>query len=474
MRYFYTPDSGVVGDCIPLWHNGEYHVFYLRDFRGIDSHAPGVPWYHLATTDFLHFRDLGEAIPTRGAGDQEFIIGTGSLFTDRAGSHHLYYTGINQALRTADTHEQVIFHARSADLREWERVDEAPMVPDEAFYERHDWRDPFLYWHPATGLYHMLVAARTKSGPANRRGCTALCTSADLKTWRVREPWYAPARFAGHECPDLFRMGDWYYLVFSEYSSLTATRYVMSRSIDGPWVAPRVDRFDNRAFYAAKSASDGRRRFLFGWNPTKKGQRDDGAWEWGGCMTVHEISQAGDGSLAVRMPPAAAGFFRRQESLAVRTLGAGWTKEGTILRGRSPYAMSTAVAGKTPQTYLLRCVLRYEAPAGAFGLLLNLDDECATGYFLRIEPARDLVSFGQVGAGREWYLDRMPELDQVAQLEGNRECQLTLIVDGTAFVAYLNDRIAMSGRMYANGGGRLGLFVDGNSVSIEDLQLRTP
>ncbi len=474
MRYFYFPETGVVGDCIPYWHDGEYHVFYLRDFRGADSHPPGVPWYHLTTTDFIHFRDHGEVIPTRGPGDQEFIIGTGSVFRDQNGAHHLYYTGINQAFRKEGSHEQVIYHATSADLERWERMDEAPMVPDESGYERHDWRDPFLYWHESSGLYHMLVAARTRNGPATMRGCTALCTSPDLKKWQVREPWYAPARFAGHECPDLFQMGDWYYLVFSEYSALTRTRYVMSRSIDGPWVAPAIDRFDNRAFYAAKSASDGSRRYLFGWNPTRKGERDDGAWEWGGCMTVHEIYQNPNGTLAVRMPQSTEGFFPRREPVVVSILGAGWSRDGAVLRGRSPYASSFAVAGKTPQTYMASCVLRYEAPAGAFGMLLNLDEECTTGYFLRIEPARDLVSFGQIGPGREWLLDRMPELDQVAQLDDGAEIHLKVIVDGTAFVAYLNDRVSLSGRMYTNGGGRIGYFVDGNAVTVQEPQVRTP
>ena len=474
MRYFYVPESGVVGDCIPYWHGGEYHVFYLRDFRGVGGHPPGVPWYHLTTTDFIHFRDHGEVVPTRGPGDQEFIIGTGSVFQDRSGGHHLFYTGINQGFRKDGMHEQVIYHATSADLQRWEKVHEAPLVPNETWYERHDWRDPFLYWHESSGLYYMLAAGRTRGGPATRRGCTALCTSPDLKNWQVREPWYAPARFAGHECPDLFKMGDWYYLVFSEYSALTRTRYVMSRSIDGPWVSPAVDSFDNRAFYAAKTGSDGSRRYLFGWNPTKKGERDDGVWEWGGCMTVHEMYQNPDGTLAVRMPESANGFFSIRQPLVASTLGPGWTRSGSTLRGKSPFASSFAVAGGTPQTYMASCALHHEGQAGAFGLLLNLDEKCETGYFLRIEPASDLVSFGWIGPGREWLLDRMPELDQVAQLGGSGQVHLKVIVDGTAFVAYLNDRVALSGRMYNNVGGRIGFFADGSSVTVQEPVLRTP
>ena len=39
-------------------------------------------------------------------------------------------------------------------------------LSDESIYERHDWRDPFIFKHPDTDRYHMLVAARTKHGPS--------------------------------------------------------------------------------------------------------------------------------------------------------------------------------------------------------------------------------------------------------------------------------------------------------------------
>ena len=78
----------------------------------------------------------------------------------------------------------------------------------------------------------MILAARVNHGPLFRRGCTGLLTSDDLTHWTVEKPFYAPARYHGHECPDWFQMGDWYYLVFSEYTTHTTTRYVMSRSPD--------------------------------------------------------------------------------------------------------------------------------------------------------------------------------------------------------------------------------------------------
>lgn len=48
----------------------------------------------------------------------------------------------------------------------------------------------------------------------------------------------------------------------------------MSRNLTGPWTAPENDTFDGRAFYAAKTYSDGKKLFAFGWNPTKIDEKD--------------------------------------------------------------------------------------------------------------------------------------------------------------------------------------------------------
>ncbi len=134
----------------------------------------------------------------------------------------------------------------------------------------------------------MLLAAGFNTGIPRRRGLTAVCSSSNLVKWEVRNPFYAPGLYITHECPDLFRIGDWWYLVFSEYSDLVATRYRMSRSLQGPWLTPNQDTFDGHAFYAAKMASDGKNRYIFGWNPTRSENKDSGNWNWGGCHIIFQ------------------------------------------------------------------------------------------------------------------------------------------------------------------------------------------
>ena len=53
-------------------------------------------------------------------------------------------------------------------------------------------------------------------------------------------------------------MGDWWYLLTTEYSENSKTIYRKSRSIYGPWQMPDDDAFDGRAYYAARSTAEER------------------------------------------------------------------------------------------------------------------------------------------------------------------------------------------------------------------------
>ena len=43
----------------------------------------------------------------------------------------------------------------------------------------------------------------------------------------------------------------------------------MSQSLEGPWIKPKDEAFDGRAYYAGRTAYDGKRRVLFGWYQQK-------------------------------------------------------------------------------------------------------------------------------------------------------------------------------------------------------------
>ena len=67
----YKPANGWAADFIPFYWKGEYHLFYLKDYRDIAGHGEGTPWCHLVTRDFVNFVDHGECLARGSSEDQD-------------------------------------------------------------------------------------------------------------------------------------------------------------------------------------------------------------------------------------------------------------------------------------------------------------------------------------------------------------------------------------------------------------------
>ena len=302
------------------------------------------------------------------------------------GRFHIFYTGHNPYLRRQGKPEQGVMHAVSDDLLHWRKIPEDTFYAPQAGYEPNDWRDAFVFRNQEAGEYWMLLAARRKAGPSRRRGCTALCTSRDLKTWEVREPFWSPGLYFTHECPDLFRMGDWWYLVYSTFTERSVTHYRMSRSLQGPWLAPENDTFDNRAFYAAKTASDGARRFVFGWNPTRVDNRDFQPWQWGGNLVVHEVMQESDGTLSVRIPETVDKAFSKRISFDFKAGLGNCEIDRNTVRIVAPGSFACATAGIPSEPCKIETVIEFTENTRGCGIMLRADDDLEEAYYIRLEP----------------------------------------------------------------------------------------
>lgn len=336
-------------------------------------------------------------------------------------------------------------------------------------YEPHDWRDPFVFWNAEADEYWMLLAARKTSGPDRNRGLVACAASTDLVNWRVREPVWEPDAYYTHECPDLFQIGDRKYFIWSEFSDRFRTRYRMADSLDGPWCRPLDDQFDDRAYYAAKTAGTESERYLFGWLPTREHERDNGNWQWGGNLVVHELRQRADGSLSVR-PPATVieAFTENVPAKPVSRLGA-WNVDEQTLTTDATGRFSVATLGAMPDECLISCEVTGEQH-GDLGLLFRVGDELEHGYMLRIEPSRGRIAF-----------DRWPRpsmeypflVERPLSLESDELVKLRVLVDGTGIVAYANDEVALSCRMYEFRTGATGVFATECAARFANVSIRT-
>lgn len=87
----------------------------------------------------------------------------------------------------------------------------------------------------------MLLASRVTNRGDLRGGCIALCKSEDLINWTYEKPFYDPKMYITMECPELFKMGEYWYLVFSTFSDQFTTHYRISKNWNGPWEIPDDD-----------------------------------------------------------------------------------------------------------------------------------------------------------------------------------------------------------------------------------------
>lgn len=462
-RIFYTPPEGRIGDIIPYYEDGEFKLFYL-----------GNGWSHVATKDHLHFY-----------GEYRTGIhgGTGSVLL-HDGLYHMFYCQFPDYPYP----RQIVCHATSTDLKEWQEHPEDTFSPDGDIYEMSDWRDPHVIWCQEEQCWWMLLSAQ-KRGRTMRKGCVGLCVSRDLKHWEYREPLYAPAvNQSAHECPDLFQWGDWWYLTYSVYTDRFQTLYRMSRSPKGPWITPKVDTFDTRCFYAAKHGTNGNDHFLYGWNPTRERNiwnfdppnlpgKDYHTWDWGGTMIVHKLIQREDGTLCVTPPEAVDHAFASPVQPSFCPMNGDWGLTDTGASVRSPYGYASLLMDRVPALCKLEMDVCFTETPREFGIALQLDNDFAMGYYLLFEPNRNRV---QYKTGLRMYEDggkMFPyevEQERPFTWEAGKRYHLRIFVQDSILLLYLDDTIALGTRMYDRTGGKFGLFVAEGSASFENIRLMIP
>lgn len=478
-RIFYRPEGAWVGDVIPFFAEGKYQLFYLHDERR-NGVAGETPWHLISTTDMVHFCEEGEAVSRGTRTNQDYYAYTGDVI-EKDGVYHLFYTGMNPfpAFMEEGKPLQSVMHATSKDLKHWTKHPEHTFYASGGMYERHDWRDPYVFWNEEAGEYWMLLAARTKTGPDRRRGCIALCASTDLIEWEVREPFWAPGLYITHECPEVFQMGNWWYLVYSTFSEKFVTHYRMSQSPNGPWIAPNNDTFDGRGFYAAKTASDGTKRYAFGWIPSKTNSNDNGDWQWAGDLVVHEIVQQEDGTLKVKLPNGIDKLLNQIQPSHLLPVAGEWTQAGGELACKSIESHSFALSeSPMPDACKVTFKVSFEAATRGCGLMIRADEE-DNGYYIRFEPLNNRLVFDcwprqpqgefqwQVAGDKPYVI----ELERPLSLEPGRDYEVKMVIEDSICVVYIDNLLAMSARIYNRKHGKWGFFVTEGSASFKESKL---
>ena len=224
-----APEGGYVGDVMPFVDGDELQLYYLYD---TDHNGQGYhPIYRFSTDDLRSYRDDGLMLDYGTFDAPDLALGTGSVLKDRQRQYHMFYTGHNDAMGTLGQGRECVMHAVSMDGDHWTKLSEDTFYAEDNF-SKDDFRDPFVFWNEEDNCYWLLIAGRENE----LGGVIAMYTSEDLTIWTYAGVLYAPQAQYMLECPDLFKMGDRYYLF---YSWDCVTYYAMSDSIKTGRSSPR-------------------------------------------------------------------------------------------------------------------------------------------------------------------------------------------------------------------------------------------
>ena len=474
MQLFYTPQHARVGDVIPYYEDGKFHLFYLKNWNPYFGSDRKDGWHLLNTKDMVHYG------PESAIG---ILGGTGSVIK-ADGIYHLYYCVFEQ-----NPQRQYVCHATSRDLDSWTKHEEETFGPDETIYLPTDWRDPYVFWNEEENCWWMLLCAQSQ-GKTGRRGCVGLCKSADLHHWECCEPLYAPhASMAAYECPDMFYENGWWYLIFSQFTDRFQTIYRMSRSCHGPWKRPKTDSFDGRAFYAAKSCGDGNHRYLFGWNPTRTQNTwnfdpdpnhegyDYKTYDWGGTLIPHEIYAREDGTLAVRPNPALKEVLSIQNDVKWAPMNGAWEIGETSAVVDTPYAYASALSeNDVPHQGCLALDFTFSEGTERFAVALQVDEEFARGYYFYLDPKRQRLEYKSAIRMHEqggWTFQYDVELERPLELIPGKTYSMEIYIDESVMEVYVGGTTALSVRAYDLHDRKFGLAVSDGKVRFENIQLIT-
>jgi beta-fructofuranosidase len=461
-----------VGDVEVFPEGDRLHLFYLT----LPNHDVVQ---HVVSDDGLAWQTLPNALRTGepGACDDDQIW-TMSV-TERAGTYYMVYTAL---ARAEDGRVQRTAMATSTDLIHWTKNSANPVAEaDLRWYEATvageagwvSWRDPKPIL--VDGTYYATVCARERSGPQLRRGCVGLLASTDLISWEVRPPLFAPRAYWDLECPQVFRVGQRYYLTAAIMEDRTQ-RYWVADRFAGPYRVPNDGGIlAPRGHYAGRVCHWRDLDLYFCWHKAD--------YDWLGFHNPHGklvpaplvLELRDDGSLARRSFP---GWETYRIGSALRPA----PRPTTLLHEQSAadWRLATEVGrdvvatGEAVEDVVVDGALDLAAPLG--GLAFRLD-EAGGGYFVELSPGSREVTLKKwlpghsADDGRPWF--RYAELQRGAlprALAPGQAVGFRLIVNGSYVEVSFDGEVVLATATAERTTGLVGIWADSGQIRALDLQ----
>ena len=466
-----APEGGYVGDVMPfVTEDGTLELYYLYD---TDHNGQGYhPIYKYSTEDLSGYEDHGMVLNYGQMSDPDPAPGTGCVMQDPDGLYHLFYTGHNDS-GNGGMGTECAMHAHSTDRENWVKDGVLFYAPEN--YSKDDFRDPEVFWVEEENCYWLLIAARENT----LGGVVLKYTSEDLLHWDFIGPIFAPMSQYMLECPDLFCIGDTWYLT---YSWDCTTYYAMSDSMGGPFVAPKDNTLDGKGladgngfiFYAGKTAQMGDKLYLCGWLGRAGVSGDSGFYQWAGSIMNHQIIQREDKTLGIKAPDVFADYFTIDKLVFAAPLTDGVTVDGNNISLAAADEDSYALAdmGTRPASMTLECDVTLDEE-GCAGFAFGGSDRDETFTALCLDARRNLLHY------EGYEIDEIRTLDPAAvnkfDFSKSNTHHVKLVCENEIVVLYIDDAKALSSRIsHSIDGAHIGVFAQGCEAEFTNISIKIP
>lgn len=251
-QYHFEPKTGWMNDPNGLiFYKGQYHAFF--------QHYPHAPqwgqmhWGHAVSTDLIHWQEQDIALYPDMWYENDGGCFSGSA-VEKDGRLYLFYTSVSHEQKQTQS------VAYSDDGIHFTKYPGNPVIGKNPL-GYPDFRDPKVT--SIDGTWYMVVGTGCES-----TGKVLLFTSEDLLGWEYAGILFEGAEYGSCiECPDFFKLGDKYVLMFSKMNEPTrSTHFVVGDFRDGRLVNYTISRPEwGVDFYAPQTFQAGQRRIMIGW-----------------------------------------------------------------------------------------------------------------------------------------------------------------------------------------------------------------
>lgn len=436
MNHWKPNGNAFVGDCMPFYRDGVFHLYYLLDLNHhnhpIAGSLGGHQYAHAASRDLIHWEHEPLALRLDFE-NGECSNCTGSMM-EYQGKIFAFYS-LRSRLFSGEEFRIAVSSDGGKSFMKWNLPDlKAPPESGGHF------RDPKVF-EGEDGLIHLLMSsgANDSSGAFPvRTGEIAHYTTSDLVHYQRQEPLLRTCFIP--ECCDYFQFGSKYYYT---YNLAWETFARCSERPFGPWSVPPQEVPASRFCAVMKTAPwHNGRRIGVGWIPSQ----DKGVFVFGGRTAFRELVQEKDGSLGTKfveeMIPG-----ERKESFPPLSLNASSGYRAVSL-------------GKFPGSFRLDGRISFAPGTAEFGIHIRDNDQNYLA-MANFDPENKHVSW-----------NTMAPVTTIRQVDLKPEnVTFRLIRTNDVFDLEINGRRTIAASLFEQSGSLVSLFARDGSAEFFDLQL---